>query len=205
MKSGFSKKTWMKFAVIAAALALPAVLLNSFGNASDGHHAEGGLPTVVILQAINFFIYAGLIVYFGRGPISNYFKNRQAGFYTALKRADAARAEAQAKRSDIQTRLAKLEATRDESIQKAREEAAQLRQQIVNEAKALSEKLRGDAERTATIEIERAKLSLREDLLNQSIQMAQRILSDKMQDQDQKRLQEEFVAKIQSPKSQAVT
>lgn len=205
MKSGLTKNAWIKFAVASIALAIPAVLLNSFGNAADGHHAEGGLPTVVILQAINFLLYAGLVVYFARGPISNYFKNRQANFYSAMKRADAARAEAQAKRSEIQTRLAKLEATRDESIQKARNEAAQLRDQIVNEAKALSEKLRGDAERTAMIEVERAKLSLREDLLNQSVQMAQRILTDKMQDQDQKRLQEEFVTKIQAPKSQAVT
>lgn len=200
--SAFTKNSWLKFAVAAVAFAIPALLVNTYGNAAADGHASAGIPTVVWLQFINFFLYVGLIVYFARTPIANYFKNRQAGFYSALKKADAARAEAQAKRADIQTRLSKLEASRDESIQRARKEAAELREQIVGEAKALSAKLRADSEATANIEITRAKTELREDLLNQSVALAQRILTDKMQDQDQKRLQDEFVAKIQSPKSQ---
>lgn len=199
-----SKQIWFKLLVAAVALTVPAIIAASLGNASEGHHSEG-IPTIVALQIVNFLIYAGLIVYFGRDPIATFYKNRQAKFFAAQKRADAARAEAQAKRADVQARLAKLEANRDQSIQDARKDAAALRAQIVDEAKALSEKLRLEAERTAQVEIQRAKAALREDLLNQSIHMAQRILTDKMQDQDQKRLQDEFVAKIQSGKGQAVT
>lgn len=201
-------KAWFKFAVAAIALTIPLILAQSYGTAADhgadAHH-EAGIPTAVILQFINFFLYVGLVVYFGRKPLADFYKNRQAKFFAAQKRAEAARAEAQAKRAEVQSRLSKLEATRDESIQNARKEAAALRTQIVDEAKNLSEKLRSEAERTAMIEIERAKVALREELLNQSINMAQRILTDKMQDQDQKRLQDEFVAKIQSGKNQAVT
>ncbi len=198
------KKPWFRFMVAAVVLAVPMMLASSFGNSSaDQHAASPGLPTVVILQFVNFLIYVGLVVYFARTPIKDYFKNRQTNFFTALKRADAARAEAEAKRAETQARLAKLESSRDESIQTARNEAAALRTQIVNEAKALSEKLQQDAERTAQVEIERAKMMLREELVNQSVSMARRILSDKMQDQDQKRLQDEFVTKID--KSAAVT
>jgi F-type H+-transporting ATPase subunit b len=186
-----------KFMFLAIVLAIPALVLSSFGNAAEEHHAEAGLPFVVILQFINFFLYVALIVYFGRKPISDYFKTRQANFYVALKRADALRAEAQEKRAETQARLAKLEATRDQSIQEARAEAAALRAQIVEEAKGLSEKLKVEAERTAVVEIERATSVLRDDLLNQSVLMAQRILTDKMQEQDQKRLQDEFVQKIE--------
>ncbi|CAN5382271.1 ATP synthase subunit B [soil metagenome] len=185
-----------KFMVTAVVLAIPAVILSSFGNAAEEHHAEAGLPMIVIFQFINFFLYVGLIVYFGRKPIADYFKARQEKFYVALKRADAARAEAQAKRADIQARLAKLEATRDQSILDARKEAAELRTQIVEEARGLSERLKVEAERTAVVEIERATSLLRDDLLNQSVAMAQKILADKMQEQDQKRLQDEFVQKI---------
>lgn len=206
-----SKKAWFKFMVAAVVLAIPAIIAASYGQAQE-HAAEGhaaaGLPTVVILQFINFFLYVGLVVYFARTPVVEYFKNRQAKFYSALKRADEARAAAQAQRADVLSRIAKLEATRDESIQNARREAAALRAQIVDEAKNVSVKLRSEAERTAAVEIDRAKHALREDLLNQSVQMAQRMLTDKMQDQDQKRLQDEFVAKIQgggSSKTQSVT
>lgn len=203
-RTSIFKNPWVKFVVTAVVLAIPFALASSFGNSSDEHHAPAsGLPTVVILQFINFGLYVGLVVFFARKPIADYFKNRQANFYTALKRADAARAEAQARRSEIQARLSKLEASRDESLQTARTEAETLRNQIVDEAKALSAKLQQDAERTAQVEIERARTMLREELVNQSVAMAQRILSDKMQEQDQKRLQDEFVQKID--KTAAVT
>lgn len=202
--TSLTRSSAVKLFAVAVVLAIPAIVASSFGNASEAHGGahEAGLPTAVILQFINFGLYVGLVVYFGRKPIVDYFKNRQAGFYSALKRADAARAEAQAKRADIQARLTKLETSRDESLQNARREAAALRAQIVNEAKALSERLRLDAERTADVEVARAKQTLRDDLLNQSMQMAERILRDKMQEQDQKRLQDEFVEKIQRSKNQ---
>ena len=159
----------------AVILAVPFILASSFANSSDeSHAAAAGLPTIVILQFINFFLYVGLVVFFARKPISDYFKNRQSTFFTALKRADAARAEAQAKRAEIQTRLSKLESSRDESLQNARTEAAALRNQIVDEAKALSAKLQEEAQRTAKIEIERAKTILREELVNQSVAMAKK-------------------------------
>lgn len=188
--------TWVKFLGLTVAFAIPGLLITHLGNAAGtGGHA-GGIPMVLWLQVINFVLYLGLIVYLAKKPIQEMFQGRYDGFFSALKKAEAAKAEAEAKRKEIQDRLNKLETTRDESIQKAREEAAALRNQIVEEAKSLSEKLKVDAEKTALIEIERAKTELREDLLAQSVIMAKRILTDKMQDQDQKRLQTEFVDKI---------
>lgn len=190
-------KHWMKVFAVAVVLGLPMVLASHFGQAAGDAHEGGGLPTMFWLQVVNFTIYLGAIIFFARGPLREMFKGRYDGFFSAVKRAEAAKAEAEMKRKEIQDRLAKLEATRDESIQKARSDAAALRNQIVEEAKSISAKLKADAERTAQLEVERAKYELREELLAQSVQMSKRILTDKMQDQDQKRLQSEFVDKIQ--------
>lgn len=190
-------KHWMRVFAVAVVLGLPMVLASHFGQAAGDAHEGGGLPTMFWLQVVNFTIYLGAIIFFARGPLREMFKGRYDGFFSAVKRAEAAKAEAEMKRKEIQDRLAKLEATRDESIQKARSDAAALRNQIVEEAKSLSAKLKADAERTAQLEVERAKYELREELLAQSVQMSKRILTDKMQDQDQKRLQSEFVDKIQ--------
>lgn len=191
------RNQWTKVFAVAVVLGLPMLLASHFGKAAGAADHGDGLPTVFWLQVVNFVIYMGAIIYFARGPIREMFKGRYEGFFSAVKRAEAAKAEAEAKRREIQERLARLEATRDESIQKARSEAAELRNQIVEEAKTLSAKLKADAERTAQIEVERAKFELREELLSQSVQMSKRILADKMQEQDQKRLQSEFVDKIQ--------
>lgn len=191
------RNQWTKVFAVAVVLGLPMLLASRFGEAAGAADHGGGLPTIFWLQIVNFIIYVGAIIYFARGPIREMFKGRYEGFFSAVKRAEAAKAEAEAKRKEIQERLAKLEATRDESIQKARSEAAALRNQIIEEAKSLSAKLKADAARTAQIEVERAKFELREELLSQSVQMSKRILADKMQEQDQKRLQSEFVDKIQ--------
>ncbi len=188
--------TWVKFLGLTVVLAIPGLLLTHLGNAAGAGGHEGGVPMVLWLQVINFVLYMGLVVYLAKKPLQEMFQGRYDGFFSALKKAEAAKSEAEAKRKEIQDRLNKLETTRDESIQKAREEAAALRNQIVEEAKSLSSKLKADAEKTALIEIERAKTELREDLLAQSVVMAKRILTDKMQEQDQKRLQTEFVDKI---------
>lgn len=193
--------TWLKFFGLTTALAIPGLLITHLGNTASADAHEGGIPMVLWLQVINFTLYIGLIVYLAKKPLQEMFKGRYDGFFSALKKAEAAKAEAEAKRKDIQDRLTKLETSREESIKNAREEAAALRTQIVEEAKALSSKLKADAEKTALIEIERAKTELREDLLSQSVIMAKRILADKMQEPDQKRLQGEFVDKIKSEKA----
>jgi F-type H+-transporting ATPase subunit b len=188
--------TWVKFLALTVLLAIPGLLITHFGNAAGAGGHDGGIPMVLWLQVINFVLYMGLVVYLAKKPLQEMFQGRYDGFFSALRKAEAAKAEAEAKRKEIQDRLNKLETTRDESIQKARDEAAAIRNQIVEEAKSLSSKLKADAEKTAYIEIERAKTELREDLLAQSVIMAKRILTDKMQEQDQKRLQTEFVDKI---------
>ena len=57
--------------------------------------------------------------------------------------------------------------------------------------------LKKETERTADSEIQRAKLELREELLSAALTQAKQILKDKVNEPDQKRLQNEFVEKIQ--------
>ncbi len=190
-------KQWMKIFFVAVLMGLPMLVVSHFGNAGGESNHTDGLPVIFWLQVVNFLMYFGAILYFARTPVRDMFQGRYEGFFSAVKRAEAAKAEAEAKRKEIRDRLSKLEATREESISNARNEALALKNQIIEEARALSMKLKMDAERTARVEVEKAKFELREELLTQSVQLSRRILTDKMQEQDQKRLQSEFVEKIQ--------
>lgn len=181
------------YVLVAPALAFA----QEHGEAHGGGHEAAGLPTAVYYQAINFVLYAGLLFFFLRKPVKNYFSNRQADFKQALIKAEAARKEAETKKKEIQERLARLQNSSQDSIAQARAEAEALKAKILQDAAELSQKLREDARRTAELEIERAKHELREELLNQSVALAQKMLADKMVEQDQKRLQTEFVDKIQ--------
>jgi F-type H+-transporting ATPase subunit b len=168
----------------------------AFGQEHGGAHEEG-IPSIVMWQAINFALYAGLLFYLLRHPVKNYFAGRQEEFNQALKRAQAARNEAEQRKREIQERLSKLESSSAASVAEARAEAEALKNRIIQEAQAISNNMREEAKRTATFEIQRAKNELREELLNQSIQLSTKILKEKMAEPDQKRLQTEFADKIE--------
>lgn len=164
---------------------------------ADAHGAHDGIPSVVWYQAINFLIYIGLLFYFLRKPVKNYFASRQAAFNAALVKAQAAKAEAEAQKKEIQDRLNRLQAESDKAIAQAKAEAEQMRARIVKDAEELANNLRAEAQRSASFEIQRAKNELREELLSQSLALSQKILQEKVGEADQKRLQTEFVEKIE--------
>lgn len=175
--------------LFAAAFALPFA-----ASAAEGGH---DIPSTVILQAINFTIFFALLVYFLRKPIREFFKSREQIYRQALLKGEAARREAEKKRRDIQARLRELEASADESLDSARTEATALKLQIQQDAEELANRLREEANRTTQLEVEKARAILREEMLAQSVALSRKLLADKMADGDQKRLQTEFVDKIQ--------
>lgn len=190
-----------KSLALAPALALGTCLLSIVAFAADhgaaAHGEEHGIPTAVILQAVNFAIYAALVIFFIRKPIRSYFESREAGFRQALVKAQEARREAEQKKTEIQNQLNELQSTQAESVEQARAEAETLKARIIQDAKDMAQRLREEAQRTTDFEVQRAKNELREDLLKQSVALASKILTEKMAEPDQKRLQTEFVDKIQ--------
>lgn len=174
-------------ALLAAQVALAA--------SGGGHHSDG-IPTMVYLQAVNFGLYAILLFVLLRKPVKAFFSGRTATFDAALVKAKAAKDEAEAKKREVQDRLAKLQSSADQSIRDARTEAEALKTKIVAEAHEMATRMREEARRSASLEIERAKTELREELLTQSVALSKKILQEKMAENDQKRLQTEFADKI---------
>jgi F-type H+-transporting ATPase subunit b len=186
--------------VAVAVFALPLITLAQEHAAEHaGTHeasAEGGLPLVVYLQAVNFIIYAGLLVYFMRKPVRDYFSGRKEKFNSALNKAAQAKADAETQKREIQSRIDELTRSSQAELARAKAEAAELQARIMKEAEGISAHLKTEANRTTTFEIERAKNELRESLLQQAVAFSSTLLKEKMAEGDQKRLQTEFVDKI---------
>lgn len=165
--------------------------------AAGGDHGHGhGIPSVVGLQVINFLLYAALLFYVLRKPVREFFKSRAENYKQALLKAEHAREEAEKKKREIQEQLTTLENTSESSIMNARKEAAALMEKIQHEAQEFAQKLKFEANQTVAIELEKAKMELRRELLDQAVAMAENMLKDKMVENDQKRLQTEFVDKV---------
>lgn len=164
---------------------------------SEHSNMDVHIPSSIFWAIINFAIYVAVMVFVLRKPIRQYFADREQSFKQALVKAQSARQDAENRKREITERLQKLESSASESLDSAKAEAEALKAKILKEAEELSKKLKEEAHRSAQHEVERAKVLLREELLQQSLEISKSLMAAKMADPDQKRLQTEFVNKIQ--------
>jgi len=166
--------------------------------ASDASQDPHAIPwKAITIQVANLGL---LLVYLGyvlRKTVKAYFSGRIEVYRDLVSRADQARQEAERNRAQIASRLTDLEAGAKQSLAKANAEAGELRQRILNEAKDLTNKLTDETQRSIQVELEKARTQLREELLNAAIESARTSLKEKIGGAEQKKLQKEFVDKIQ--------
>ncbi len=172
--------------------------------AEEAHHAAGGehheaIPfKLIIYQTINVVaMLIGLVIVLKK-PLQTYFKEKKATFLSAAQKAEAARKTAEEERMKIQTRLEKLESTADESVSRARAEAADMKKQMLADAEEMSKRIRDEAAAAAKLEVDRAKVQLRESLIKEALEVSRQNLSSKVTAEDHKRLQTDFIQNIQA-------
>lgn len=157
-----------------------------------------GVPWDMILkQTISFLIVVGLLYALLGKHVVTLFRERAESFEKLLNAAKQAREDAEAQREEILQRLQKLESTAQSSIESARAEAEQLKLKIRSEAEYVSKQIRDEAQRTAAREIDRAKQELKQEALQLAMAQTRESLRTNVAEPDQKRLQNEFVDKIQ--------
>jgi F0F1-type ATP synthase membrane subunit b/b' len=163
-----------------------------------GHGEPHGIPWVMIIQQVmNFAIAIGIIVYFAGGSISSYFANRKEEFTQLLRKAEEAKVTAERKKKEISDRLSKLTSTKHETLESAKAEAESLKKRILDEATSLSQRLEKEAYRTASFEAERAKLRLRTELLDKSMNASKESLPKLVDGSKSSVLNNQFIEKLQ--------
>lgn len=97
----------------------------------------------------NFAIVAGVIVWFGRRNLPNFFRSRTASIQQQIEEARRASADAQRRLADVQARLSRLD-----------EEIAGLQSSAEKEAQAEQERIRAAAEEDRQRIVETAKAEI---------------------------------------------
>ena len=164
--------------------------------ASEEAHDGGGIRQF-LYQVLNLAIMVGVVVYFARKPIREFFDARRRQIQTDLKDAAALLAEAEARYGEWQRKLIDLErdgqAIRDEGRRHAEEEAAA----ILADAQAAADRIHRDAEAAVEHELRRAQAELRREAAALATEMAERILRERLADPDRDRLMDEFITRVE--------
>ncbi len=176
----------------------PAVVLASSG--TEAHKFDEHTLVTMMYQAINVSILLGGLFYFLRKPIREHFLNKRKEFVANAEKAAEMESSARSEREAIQRRIVRLEESTQESLSRAHAEAADLKRSILLEAEQISKKLRDEAASVAALEVSRARMILRDQLVQDSVELAEQNM-ESLSIQDQHRLQGEFVENLQVVKS----
>ena len=121
----------MKKLVLWSLIIVPAILLASGDDTeSSRYFAQTGRETDFLPRAVNFVIFASLLVYLLTNPIKAFFKGRTEGIATQLREIEEKLQAAKNEKKEAQTRLDESAKRADQIIEDAKKEAVMLAQKI---------------------------------------------------------------------------
>lgn len=182
-------RLWPTIVVAAwVVLAVPAF-------ASDDSH-EGDID-ILIKTAFNLALLLGVLVYFTRKPILEYFESRRRVIEEDLTGAAAELTDAEATFARWQRRLIDLESELEEIRTTSRQRAESERERIIADAQVAAERIRNNASAAITQELRRARQQLREEAAQLAIEMAADRLAREVTAADRDRLLDEFIDRVE--------
>lgn len=157
--------------------------------------AEGGMG--LFWEVTNLLLLAGVLVYFARKPVLAYLGDRRDEIQGNLEGAEKLLQEAESKLQEWSQRAGQLD-TEVESIRAAAHKAAeQERDAIVADAEATASRIRTSAHAVVDRELRAARESLRGEVADLATELAGKILTDQVSDEDRMRLVDEFIQKVE--------
>ena len=144
---------------------------------------------------VSISIVLGLF-YFGRGPITEYFKTRRRDPDRSLRSGRAATA-AEQRNAELRRRLVDLTSEIEEIREGASRRADEEAERILAEARATADRIRSDARAAVDQELRRAQAELREEAADLALEIAAKKLTDTVSESDRERLMDEFITRVE--------
>jgi len=164
----------MKNLILIVILMFNAVLL--FAN--EEH--EPFFNKYLWFSIINFSIFIGLLYYFLKKPIIDFFKSRRETLSKEMEDSDKMLKDAEAELEKYNKAIKELDEKIDEIKEIAKKTTEREQQNIIASSEEYSAKIKEEAEKIASQEVEKAIYLLREEISRLSIESAETSLKSKM-------------------------
>ncbi len=181
----------VKVAFLSAVATAPAFA------AGGGHGDDHGVPWMSIgLHAINFGILLFVLVKFGGPAIKDSLHGRALTIKRDIQEAAVLKQEAQARHDELSARLDKVAGELESIRHQAEIDGANEEQRMRASAEAAAVRIAETAQRQIADETARARQAIREETVAQAVELAESILRNNVNTDDQKRLAGEFLASV---------
>jgi len=152
-------------------------------------------------RVVNLALLLVVVFFLARKPVQAFFQDRRDRIQGELQSAAQLRKEAEQRYAKWQRQLVDLDAELERVRATSRERAEAERERILADARAAAERIRSDAHVAVEQEVRRARDQLRDEASALSIQLASELLQAQVTATDRDRLLDEFIAKIEQPSS----
>jgi F-type H+-transporting ATPase subunit b len=162
------------------------------------HAAEHHAPSItdVIFPALNFLIYAFIIIKYALPPVRSFLKSRREEVVATMSQASAKKAAAQALVDEYRAKLATVEQEVQSLQATLRQEGERDKAKLIADASAMAAKIKDDARILADQEVKMARQKIREEMATRAEATARALLQRNLSTEDQNRLANEFIQSI---------
>jgi F-type H+-transporting ATPase subunit b len=167
---------------------------------NTGHEgAHGGFNALpFIFQVINFFLLLLVLYKLALPKTKEFFTDRSREIERSLKEAEEAKEKAEKELREYERKLSALDKEIEEIRDMVEKEGQAEKERIIKEAKKEAELIKKQAEIIAEQEVKKAKQELRREVARLSLERAEKIIKENIDDKDQARLIKEYIKGISS-------
>jgi F-type H+-transporting ATPase subunit b len=198
-------RSWLRARFVLVVQSAAILLIAGAAEAAGGGGDDHDVVMEAVWQGVNLALIVGVIIYFGRGPISEFFSSRRDGIKTELSDAAELLTQAEQRNAELQRRLVDLSSEIEEISERASRRAGEEAERILAEARTTAERIRRDAQAAVDQELRRAQAELRNEAADLALDLAANKLAANVSDADRDRLMDEFIVRVEPSASSVDT
>ena len=154
------------------------------------------LNATLIAQILNFLFLVFVLAKFAYKPLLNIMEERKNKIASDLEAADAAKAEAEAVKSEYAAKLADARQEAQAIVEAARKSAQAAHDKIMAETKAQQDQVVAAAKEAIELEKQKALADVRAQVISLSMLAASKIVEQKLGSEEDKKMAGEIVDSI---------
>lgn len=176
---------------------LPLLLFvtNAFA-ASEGASSSPWDAWMLTWRVINSIVLVGLLVYFLKKPLVNFFSERTAQIQKDLADAKDQREAAERLIGEYQQKLAGMEQELEKMRAELRKTADAESSKVVANAEKVAAAMIEAAKLTADQEVRKAKIALKNEAVVLAMELAEALVKEKINEDDRTRIVEDYLVKV---------
>jgi F-type H+-transporting ATPase subunit b len=162
-----------------------------FSEGPDGEPAFAG-------RLIAFVIWVGILVYFGRAPLTAFLATRRSAILDGLEEAKRVEAAAHAKHEEYTARIENLDAEIEKLRTDFQRAGMEERDRMVAEASTRANRMHEEAKFLVEQQLKQLREELTREAIEAAVSAAEKILRERATGADQQRLADEYLARLRT-------